>query len=402
MKPLNGIKVIDLTHMLAGPYAGMVIADLGAEVVKVEPLAPGEMTRGLLQSDSNYSFKDFGAYFLTLNRNKKSVSLDLKSDDGLSIFHDLVKSADVVLNNFSAGVVKKLKIDFDSLKSVNPRIITCSITGFGETGPHSSRPAYDQIVQAYSGGMSVTGPDAATPTRAGIPIGDLGSGLYSVIGILSALLSREQTNKGQHIDMSLLDVQISLLTYMATMQTLSNIDPEPIGNAHFVHVPYNSFTTQNGFVVIAVITDAFWEALLNVVNIDSLRDSKFSKSVDRLKNQDFIEAELNKILSTKPSEFWIQALNDAKVPCGPINTFSQALSDEQVIHRNMVVEVEHPDGGTVKMPGNPVKLSYTNEDSYTPPPHLGVNTREILRDWAGYDENKIQSLINQNIVQSVD
>ena len=402
MKPLQGIKVIDLTHMLAGPYAGMVIADLGAEVVKVEPLSPGEMTRGLLQSDPNYSFKGFGAYFLTLNRNKKSVSLDLKSDKGLSVFHDLVKSADVVLNNFSAGVVKKLKIDFDSLKSVNPRIITCSITGFGETGPHSSRPAYDQIVQAYSGGMSVTGPDATTPTRAGIPIGDLGSGLYSVIGILSALLSREQTNKGQHIDMSLLDVQISLLTYMATMQTLSNIDPEPIGNAHFVHVPYNSFTTQNGFVVIAVITDAFWEALLNVVNIDSLRDSKFSKSVDRLKNQDFIEAELNKILSTKPSEFWIQALNDAKVPCGPINTFSQALSDEQVIHRNMVVEVEHPDGGTVKMPGHPVKLSYTNEDSYTPPPHLGVNTREILRDWAGYDENKIQSLINQNIVHSVD
>ena len=402
MKPLQGIKVIDLTHMLAGPYAGMVIADLGAEVVKVEPLSPGEMTRGLLQSDPNYSFKNFGAYFLTLNRNKKSVSLDLKSDQGLNVFHDLVKSADVVLNNFSAGVVKKLKIDFDSLKIINPRIITCSITGFGETGPHSSRPAYDQIVQAYSGGMSVTGPDAETPTRAGIPIGDLGSGLYSVIGILSALLSREQTNMGQHIDMSLLDVQISLLTYMATMQTLSNIDPEPIGNAHFVHVPYNSFTTKNGFVVIAVITDAFWEALLDVVNIDSLRDPKFSKSVDRLKNQEFIESELNKILSRKTSEFWIEALNDAKVPCGPINTFSQALTDEQVIHRNMVVEVEHPDGGKVKMPGNPVKLSYTNEDSYTPPPHLGKNTKEILKEWAGYDEIKIKSLIDKNIVESID
>ena len=402
MKPLQGIKVIDLTHMLAGPYAGMVIADLGAEVVKVEPLSPGEMTRGLLQSDPNYSFKNFGAYFLTLNRNKKSVSLDLKSDHGLNVFYDLVKSADVVLNNFSAGVVKKLKIDFDSLKSINPRIITCSITGFGETGPHSSRPAYDQIVQAYSGGMSVTGPDAETPTRAGIPIGDLGSGLYSVIGILSALLSREQTNMGQHIDMSLLDVQISLLTYMATMQTLSNIDPEPIGNAHFVHVPYNSFTTKNGFVVIAVITDAFWEALLDVVNIDSLRDPKFSKSVDRLKNQEFIESELNKILSQKTSEFWIEALNDAKVPCGPINTFSQALTDEQVIHRNMMVEVEHPDGGKVKMPGNPVKLSYTNEDSYTPPPHLGKNTKEILKEWAGYDEIEIKSLIDKNIVQSID
>lgn len=402
MKPLDGIKVIDLTHMLAGPYAGMVIADLGAEVVKVEPLNTGEMTRGLLKSDPDYSFKEFGAYFLTLNRNKKSVSLDLKTEEGLEVFHNLVKSADVILNNFSAGVVKKLKIDFDSLKSINPRIITCSITGFGETGPHSTRPAYDQIVQAYSGGMSITGPDANTPTRAGIPIGDLGSGLYSVIGILSALLSREKTNTGQHIDMSLLDVQISLLTYMATMQTLSNIDPEPIGNAHFVHVPYNSFTTQNGFVVIAVITDAFWEALLDVVKVDSLRDPKFSKSIDRLKNQEFIEYELNKMLSTKSSEFWIKELNDAKVPCGPINTFSQALSDEQVIHRNMIVEVEHPDGGKVKMPGNPVKLSYTDEVSYTPPPHLGAHTKEVLKEWGGYDENGIQSLIDNNIVQSVD
>ncbi len=178
MKPLEGIKVIDLTHMLAGPYAGMVIADLGAEVVKVEPLDTGEMTRGLLAEDPNNSFKGFGAYFLTLNRNKKSVSLDLKNSEGLNVFYDLVKSADVVLNNFSAGVVKKLKIDFEHLSQINPKIITCSITGFGETGNHSSRPAYDQIVQAYSGGMSITGTDASTPTRAGIPIGDLGSGLF--------------------------------------------------------------------------------------------------------------------------------------------------------------------------------------------------------------------------------
>ena len=401
MKPLNGIKVIDLTHMLAGPYAGMVIADLGAEVVKIEPLVTGEMTRGLLKTDPNYSYKEFGAYFLTLNRNKKSVSLDLKSEIGLEIFYELVKSADVVLNNFSAGVVKKLKIDFETLNNINPKIITCSITGFGETGPHSSRPAYDQIVQAYSGGMSITGPDANTPTRAGIPIGDLGSGLYGVIGILSALLSREKTNKGQHIDMSLLDVQISLLTYMATMQTLSGIDPKPIGNAHFVHVPYNSFTTKDGFVVIAVITDAFWEALLDVVNTESLRDPRFSKSIDRLKNQQFIESELNKILSTQTSDYWIKALNKAKVPCGPINTFSQALSDEQIIHRNMVVEVEHPDGGKVKMPGNPIKLSYTDEDSYTPPPHLGAHTKEILKEWGKFDDNTIQELIERNIIQSV-
>ena len=402
MKPLNGVKVIDLTHMLAGPYAGMVLADLGAEVVKVEPLGSGEMTRGLLKNDPDYSFKNFGAYFLTLNRNKKSVSIDLKNKKGLEVFYDLVRSADIVLNNFSAGVVSKLKIDFENLSAINPKIITCSITGFGETGPHSTRPAYDQIVQAYSGGMSITGKDAKSPTRAGIPIGDLGSGLYSVIGILSALYSREKTQKGQHIDLSLLDVQISLLTYMATMQTLSGIDPEPIGNAHFVHVPYNSFTTSDGFVVIAVITDEFWKSLKSVVNVDSLDDPKFDSSIDRLQNQTFIENELNKTLSTQTSEHWIEKLNKAKVPCGPINKFSDALNDEQVKHRNMIVEVEHPDGGFVKMPGNPVKMSYTNEESYSSPPHLGTNTREILKNWSKYGEDKIKDLEKENIIQSID
>ena len=402
MKPLNGVKVIDLTHMLAGPYAGMVLADLGAEVVKVEPLGSGEMTRGLLKNDPNYSFKNFGAYFLTLNRNKKSVSIDLKNKKGLEVFYDLVRSADVVLNNFSAGVVSKLKIDFENLSSINPKIITCSITGFGETGPHSTRPAYDQIVQAYSGGMSITGKDSKSPTRAGIPIGDLGSGLYSVIGILSALYSREKTQKGQHIDLSLLDVQISLLTYMATMQTLSGIDPEPIGNAHFVHVPYNSFTTNDGFVVIAVITDEFWQSLKSVVNVGSLDDSKFDSSIDRLKNQAFIENELNKVLSTQTSGYWIDKLNKAKVPCAPINKFSDALNDEQVKHRNMIVEVEHPDGGFVKMPGNPVKMSYTNEESYSSPPHLGTDTREILKNWSKYEDDEIESLENEKIIQSID
>ena len=398
MKPLEGIKVLDLTHMLAGPYAGMVLADLGADVVKVEPLGTGEMTRGLLSDDPNNSFKGFGAYFLTLNRNKKSVSLDLKDTQGLDVFYDLVKSTDVVLNNFSAGVVKKLKIDYDHLSKINSKIITCSITGFGETGKHSSRPAYDQIVQAYSGGMSITGADASTPTRAGIPIGDLGSGLFSVIGMLSALLSREKTGKGQHLDLSLLDVQISLLTYMATMQTLSGVNPEPIGNAHFVHVPYNSFTTQNGFVVIAVITDAFWQELLNIVDIDNLRKEEFKSSTGRLQNQKFIESELNKKLSTETSEHWINALNSVKVPCAPINSFSQALSDEQVIHRNMVVEVEHPDGGKVKMPGNPIKLSYTDEDSFSPPPHLGQHTKETLIEWCNYSESEIEELIKKKVI----
>jgi len=189
---------------------------------------------------------------------------------------------------------------------------------------------------------------------------------------------------------------------MATMQTLSGIDPEPIGNAHFVHVPYNSFTTSDGFVVIAVITDEFWQSLKSVVNVGSLDDSKFDSSIGRLKNQAFIENELNKVLSTQTSDYWIDKLNKEKVPCSPINKFSDALNDEQVKHRNMIVEVEHPDGGFVKMPGNPVKMSYTNEESYSSPPHLGNNTREILKNWSKYQDDEIESLEKEKIIQSID
>jgi crotonobetainyl-CoA:carnitine CoA-transferase CaiB-like acyl-CoA transferase len=189
---------------------------------------------------------------------------------------------------------------------------------------------------------------------------------------------------------------------MATMQTLSGKDPEPIGNAHFVHVPYNTFTAQDGFIVIAVITNAFWNSLLDVVDIESLRNPEFIDQPGRLINQDFIEQQLNEKLSTKPSQYWIEELNNAKVPCGPINKFSEALADEQVLFRNMVVEVEHPDGGSIKMPGNPVKLSYTDGDDFTPPPHLGQDTREVLKTWAGYDASKIENLISNKIIQVKD
>ena len=397
-KPLEGTKVIDLTHMLAGPHAGMVLADLGSEVIKVEPLFTGEMTRSLLDKDPNYSFKGFGSYFLTLNRNKKSVAIDLKSKDGLIVFYDLVKRADVVLNNFSAGVINKLKIDYEHLSKINQRIITCSITGFGESGPSSIRPAYDNIIQAYSGGMSITGENLKSPVRAGIPIADLSGGLYGVIGVLSSLLAREKTQTGQHIDISLLDVQISLLTYMMTMHTLSGLDPKPIGNAHFVHVPFNSFTTKDGFIVIAVITNEFWQSLLDVVQIDQLRDNRFVESVDRLENQKFIEDLLNKKLETNTSGYWLERLNKARVPCAPINSFSKAISDEQVIYRNMVVEVDHPDGGKVKMPGNPIKMSVTSKDSFSPPPHLGQHTAEILKAWCNYSLSDIEGLIKRDVI----
>ena len=398
MKPLEGIKVIDLTHMLAGPHAGMVLADLGAEVIKIEPLHTGEMTRSLLSNDSNYSFKGFGSYFLTLNRNKKSVAIDLKNKEGLKIFYDLVTKADIVINNFSAGVIKKLKIDYSYLSKINPSIITCSITGFGETGPSHQRPAYDNIIQAFSGGMSITGKDSSNLVRAGIPIADLSGGLYGVIGILSSLIAKEKIGKGQHIDISLLDVQISLLTYMVTMHTLSGLEPKPIGNAHFVHVPFNSFTTKDGFIVIAVITNEFWVSLKKVVCIEALEDHKFDEPIGRLKNQKFIEDLLNKKLTANTTKFWLEKLQEARVPCSPINSFSKAISDEQILYRNMIVEVKHPDGGKVRMPGNPVKMSRTDEESFSPPPHLGQHTSETLISWCNYNKTEIRNLIKKKII----
>jgi CoA:oxalate CoA-transferase len=300
-KPLNGVRILDLTHMLSGPYGAMILADLGAETIKVEPLK-GEGTRKLLASDPNNSLNGQGAYFITLNRNKQSVAVDLKSEAGLAVFYDLVRSADVVIENFSAGVARKLKIDYEHLSAINPRIITCAISGFGSNGPNFQRPAFDQVVQALGGGMSITGTDAAHPTRAGIPIGDLGGGMFGVMGVLSALYEREQSGRGQHVDISMLDCQISMLNYMATMYFLSGEVPHPIGNSHFVHVPYNSYPTADGHIIIAVIFDSFWDNLLDVVDEPAFRDEKYLTQPGRLADKAFIDGRLAEILSTETSD----------------------------------------------------------------------------------------------------
>jgi len=273
-KALENIRILDLTHMLSGPYGAMILADLGAETIKVEPLQ-GEGTRKLLANDPRNSLDGMGAYYITLNRNKKSVALNLKSKKGLAVFYDLVRQADVVISNFGVGVPERLGIDYEKLSEVNPRIITCTVTGFGSDGPKPRRPAFDQVAQATGGGMSITGTDPDHPVRSGIPIGDLGGGMFAVMGILAALLEREQSGLGQHVDISMLDCQVSMLNYMATMHFLSGEDPYPIGNSHFVHVPYNTFHTADGFIVIAVITDNFWQNLKGVVDCPEFDDPKY-------------------------------------------------------------------------------------------------------------------------------
>ena len=384
-KPLEGIKMLDLTHMLSGPYGAMIIADLGADTVKVEPPNTGEGTRRLLEKDPNNSIDGMGAYFFTLNRNKRSITLDLKSDEGLSQFYELVKAADVVMNNFSAGVTKKLKIDYETLSKVNPRIITCTVTGFGETGPACKRPAFDQIAQALGGGMSITGNNPEDVIRAGIPIGDLGGGMFAVMGILAAINARHTTGRGQHVDISMLDCQLSMMNYMATMHSMSGDIPGPLGNSHFVHVPYNTFKTKTDMIVIACVGDQFWPPLLDLLDDEELRDSRFEFAPSRLKEKAYIEERINNVLINERAGYWLEKLENARIPCARVNNVSQAMSDPQIIARNMVIDLNHPIKGKAKVPGNPIKLSDTDGDSYSPPPLLGAHNDEVLKEWLNKD-----------------
>lgn len=390
-KPLAGVRILDLTHMLSGPYGAMILADLGADVIKIEPLE-GEGTRKLLAADPNNSIEGMGAYFLTLNRNKRSVCVDLKSEAGLALFYELVKHADVVINNFGAGVPERLKIDFANLSKHNPRVVTCSITGFGTSGPSYQRPAFDQVAQAVGGGMSITGVDANTPVRAGIPIGDLGGGAFSVMGILAALLERERSGKGQDVDISMADCQVSLLNYMATMYFLSGRNPTPIGNAHFVHVPYNSYRVKDGFIIVAVITDNFWQNLKEVVQVPEFANKEYDTQPARLRDKAFIDGKLGEIFATNTQAYWLGQLDAKRIPCAPVNNFGQALSDPQILHRRMVVEIQHPNGRKTKAPGSPLKFSRTNEETYSPPPLLGAHTDEVLASLLKMPASKIAEL----------
>ena len=398
-KPLGNVKVLDLTHMLSGPYGGMILADLGCDVIKIEPPIKGEGTRRLLENDPNYSVNGMGAYFYTLNRNKKSVAIDLKKDEGLKIFYRLVEKADVVLSNFSAGVTTKLKIDFDTLQKINPKIITCTVSGFGESGPNFQRPAFDQIAQALGGGMSITGLSAQEPMRAGIPIGDLGGGMFAVMGIQAALIDRVSTGIGQNVDISMLDCQISMLNYMATMQTMSGIIPEPIGNSHFVHMPYNSFLTKDYPIVIAAVGDQFWPRLLKIFKNPELQDPIYETAFERQKDKQKLESVIQKELLKENSDYWLEELAKESVPCARVNNLEQAIHDEQAQHRNMLVDVPHPEGGSAKIPGNPIKLSSVDKEEFLAPPLLGEHTKDILQDWLDFSIEELMELDSQQVIE---
>lgn len=397
MRALEGLRVLDLTHILSGPYATMMLADMGAEAIKLEPPGVGESTRALLADDPEHSVDGMGAYFLTLGRNKKSVALDLKRPEARPVLDRLVRASDIVIYNFGVGVAARLGLEHARLAEINPRVITCSITGFGETGPSREHPSFDMVAQATGGGMSLTGTGEA-PLRAGIPIGDLGGGLMAVIGVLAALQARHTTGRGQHIDISMQDAQVSLLNYMATMTLLSGEPPPAVGNGHFVHVPYNSYPCADGHLIVAVITDLAWLGLLRALDLPGLDTPERRRQPGRLRERAAIEAALTERLRERPRAHWLGRLRACEVPCAPVHTLADALTDPHVLARNMVVDVPLPGGRRVRQPGNPIKLGDTHEDVYTAPPRLGEHTDEVLGRLAGLGPDELADLRARGVI----
>jgi len=390
---LSDVRVLDLTRMLAGPYGTMLLADMGAEMIKIENHF-GDYTRLGVRT----SIGGMGAYFLALNRNKKSVVLDLKKPEGLDIFYELVKISDVVVDNMRPKALKRLKCDYEDLKKINPKIISCSLSGFGHTGPYQDKTAFDLSIQAISGGMSVTGEKGRPPVRMGLPMGDVSGGMAMALSIVSALHYRDSTGKGQKLDISLMDVQISLASYLVAYYLVGDILTGPQGSRHENIVPYEAFQTKDIWLVVACVTEPMWEGLCITMELDELLlDERFDNALKRLEHHDALAEILQERFLTKTAEEWVLKLDEASVPCAPVNTLDRALSEPQTLARNMVADIDHPKFGSFKLAGNPIKASAT-EDVFVPPPQLGEYTAKVLKEHLGYSDEKIQSLTEEKII----
>ena len=403
--PLSHIRVLDLSRVLAGPWAGQVLADLGAEVIKIERPGDGDDTRGwgppfITKADGS---RGDAAYYLSANRGKKSLTIDMANPEGQALIRELARGSDIVLENFKVGGLKKYGLDYDSLKSFNPRIIYCSITGFGQDGPYAKRAGYDFMIQGMGGIMSITGlPDGepgAGPVKCGVAFADLFTGLYAAIGVLAALAHRERSGEGQYIDIALLDTQVAVLANQALNYLVSGEPPPRLGNAHPNIVPYQSFETRDGHVIIAIGTDRQFREFCRIAGLEGVpEDLRFATNRARVQNRAALIPIISKAMHRRSTQEWVEALEDAAVPCGPINRIDEVFADPQVRHRRMRVDLERQDG--VKTPGiaNPLRLSRTPVDYDRPPPALGADTMEVLTSVLGLDEAKIAALKKAGVV----
>lgn len=391
---LANVRIIDLTRALAGPYGSMILGDLGADIIKVEAVGSKRENTG------GTAFQGQDAYNMSINRSKKSITLDTRTEKGREILYELVKISDVVYDNFRPGVLERLKMDYETLKKINPRIISCSISGFGPRGPYRDRPAYDVVIQALTGVMSITGEPERPPVRCGIALSDQGAGMFAAHGILAALYARERTGVGQKVETSLFEATIAQIAYEASIYYVSGEVPGPVGSGHRLLPVYQAFETQDGYVSIAAVGDKYPLLFKALGREDLLKDPLFTgpATVENKKERVSI---IQEVFLTKTTEEWMKLLVEADVPCGPVNTLDKALADPQVAATDMAVTINHPSGAQIRQTGNPIKMSGTPPELKTKflfPPYVGEHTEETLSRLLGYSGEKLAQLREEKII----
>ena len=391
--PLKGVRVLEIAQAIAGPFAARTLADMGAEVIKVEQPGVGDMSRRI----GPHFLGGESAYYLNFNRNKQSVTIDLRQAEGREVFDRLVAVSDVVFDAFRPSVLDRLGLDYESLKRINPTVIACSLSAFGQEGPYRERPGFDGIVQAMGGGMSVTGHEGQPPVFMGFPVGDMVGGYVAALSIASALYGRNLTGEGRRLDISLLDVQIALQGHLGQFYLVSGEVPKPIGSSHPSNLPVGAYLTADGsYLQIHCASQQFAMKTLQMMagEVAELQgmdaDPRYQTPTDRMANREALDDALSRGFGSKPRKEWILLLEKWDVPGGPVNNIAEALADPQVLLRNMVVEVDHPTAGRYKTAGNPIKTGAPEE--FNPPPTLGLDTSGILTGLLGYSEGEVEAL----------
>ena len=403
---LSHLRVLDLSRVLAGPWAGQILGDLGARVIKVERPGRGDDTRGWgppYLKDSDGQDTDQAAYYLSANRNKESVAIDITHPEGQALVRKLAAECDVVLENFKVGGLKRYGLDYDSLKAVNPKLIYCSITGFGQDGPYARRAGYDFMIQGLGGLMSLTGrpegEDGAGPMKVGVALTDITTGLYATIAVLAALAHRDRSGEGQHLDMALFDVQVACLANQAMNFLTTGRSPQRAGNAHPNIVPYQDFPTADGDLILTVGNDDQFARFCEVAgHPEWAEDPRFATNRSRVEHREVLVPLLRQTTVMKTTREWLDALEAVGVPCGPVNTLEQVFEDPQAQARELRQQMEHPSAGSVPTVASPLRLSATPAEYRRPPPLLGEHTREVLGDMLGLDEAALETLFAEGVV----
>ena len=395
-KPLDGVRVLDLSRVLAGPFCTMNLADLGAEVIKIEIPGHGDDSRGYPPRIPNSS--DSG-YYYSINRGKQSVTLDLRKPEGTEILAALARDADVVVENFSPGTMERFGLGYERLRAANPRIILCSISGFGQTGPMASAPAYDIVAQALGGTMSITGQAGGEPTRCGVSIGDLAAALYGVVAILAALRARDASGRGQHLDIAMLDCQVAWLEDALARFSATGKVPGPIGSRHPSITPFQHFCAADGYFVAGCGNEAIWQRFCDAIGMGELKsDARFATNADRTANHAELEAILMRHFAARPRAYWIERLEGAKVPCAPIASVAEVAQNPHLKQRQMILNAEHPAFDGLVVPGSPLKTTGVSGAPNTRSPGLGEHTDAVLARLLGYDSARIKELRERGVI----